>query len=59
MVNEQHKRIIVLVREFEAENISVMLHIAGYWTATLDGQEGLGFPPFYKAGDRGSFELLF
>ena len=46
VVNEQHERIMVMVNNFEAENISVAPYIAGFLTATLDGLEGLGCHAF-------------
>ena len=46
VVNDQHERMMVLVNRFEAEHIVIAPFIAGFLSATLDGQRGLSCPPF-------------
>lgn len=46
VVNDQHERMMVLVNKFVADKIGIAPYIAGFLSATLDGQKGLGCPPF-------------
>lgn len=46
VIKEQHERMMVLVNRFEANQISVAPFIAGFLSATLDGNKGLKCPSF-------------
>lgn len=46
VVNDQHERMMALVTKFQEEDIAVAPYIAGFLAATLDGNQGLGCPPF-------------
>lgn len=46
VVNEQHERMMLLVNGFEANNIGIAPFIAGFLSATLDGNKALGCSPF-------------
>ena len=48
VINEQHERMMVLIDRFQSEKIGVAPFIAGFLSATLDGNKGLGCPPFAK-----------
>ena len=46
VINEQHGRMMVLINRFQKDSISVAPYIAGFVSATVDGNKGLGCPPF-------------
>lgn len=46
VINEQHERMMALVNRFEADKISVAPFIAGFLSATFDGNKGLKCPAF-------------
>ena len=50
VINEQHDRMMVLIDRFEKDNIGVAPFIAGFFSATLDGNKALGCVPFTGKG---------
>ena len=46
VVNEQHERMMELVNKFQGEDITIAPYITGFLSATVDGNVGLGCPPF-------------
>ena len=46
VIDEQHGRMMVLIQGFQSKNIGVAPFLAGFLSATLDGNKGFGCPPF-------------
>ena len=46
VVNDQHERMMVLINKFDTEGIAVAPFIAGFLSATLDGNKALSCPTF-------------
>lgn len=50
VIIEQHDRMMALIDRFEKEKIGVAPFIAGFFSATLDGNKALGCVPFTGRG---------